>query len=116
MLGYPGARRGKWAADEGDAAPEQIDAKRRRAPRGPGKRGRDHAPPRIARKGHVGKQGGQRGTMPRTEGRESTYQTMKERAGAAKVTFLEETVALEAGARATLTLEAARAKDIVIWD
>jgi hypothetical protein len=41
---------------------------------------------------------------------------MKERAGAAKVTFLEETVALEAGARATLTLEAARAKDIVIGD
>ena len=44
---------------------------------------------------------------------ETTYQTWKERAGAAKVTFLEETVALEAGARATLTLEAARAKDIV---
>jgi len=41
---------------------------------------------------------------------------MKERAGAAKDTFLEETVALEAGARATLTLEAARAKDIVIAD
>ncbi len=116
MQGYTGARRGKWAAGEGDAAAERMDAKRRRAPTGPGRRDRDHAPPRIDRKGRKGKQGGQLAAMPRAKGRESTYQTMKERAGAAKDTFLEETVALEAGARATLTLEAARAKDIVIAD
>jgi hypothetical protein len=116
MEGYPGARRGQCAAGEADAAPEQIDAKRRRAPRRAGKRDRDLARPRIARTAQTEEERGNNSTMPRTDGRQSTYQTMKERAGAAKVTFLEETVALEAGARATLTLEAARAKDIVIWD
>jgi hypothetical protein len=42
-----------------------------------------------------------------------TFQTWTEEAGAATVTFFEDTALAEAGAMATLTLEAARAKDIL---